>query len=103
MISLNQLCDLHNMKISPLSLLCLAILSWRAVSSSDHGKISPSFDTDPLYHHRAYHAIVVRDNYLYIDGGEITTWNGVGDKLQTETVQNGTKEGDIITLPCKHI
>lgn len=84
------------MRTSPFSLLCLAVLSGQAVLDSNRGKISPTFDTDPPYHHRAYHAIVVRDNYLYIDGGEITTWNGVGDKVQSSTIQNGTKEGDII-------
>ena len=59
------------------------------------GKISPTSDTDPQFHHRAFHATAVLGDYLYIDGGEIATWNGVGKSIQTVNPQNGTKQGDI--------
>ena len=38
---------------------------------------------------------------LYIDGGELTTWNGLGPGLQTD--DNASDEGDLETLPGKDI
>ena len=40
-------------------------------------------------------AAVIGD-YLYIDGGEITTWNGTGDGYQEDTFYYG--DGNITTL-----
>lgn len=36
---------------------------------------------------------------LYIDGGDLTTWNGEGPGLQTG--DNAASLGDIVTLPGK--
>lgn len=36
---------------------------------------------------------------LYIDGGDLTTWNGEGPGLQTG--DNAAPLGDIVTLPGK--
>lgn len=68
-----------------------------------------------LFHHRGFHncmyatayaigsclltygnVAIVLGGYLYIDGGEITTWNGGGSGLQTSNPQ---PEGNIVTLP----
>jgi hypothetical protein len=54
--------------------------------------------TSVLFHHRGFHSSIVVGDYLYIDGGEITTWNGNENSLQTANPQ---AEGNIITLPSK--
>lgn len=83
-------------------LLYLTILSGGAAADSQSpGKIAPTFETTPKFHHRAFEGTILLDNYLYIDGDEITTWNGLGDSVQTESVQNGTKNGNIITRPSE--
>lgn len=82
-----------------LSLSVLAASIPSAVADLPSGKVAPTDATNPQFHHRAYHSTVVLGDFLYIDGGEITTWNGVGDSIQTDNPQKGTKEGDIYTLP----
>ena len=46
-----------------------------------------------LFHHRAFHQVIVVGDYLYIDGGEVATWNGVGDGIQ------GGNNSDVVMLP----
>ena len=49
-----------------------------------------------LFDNRALLCSIVIGDYLYIDGGEITTWNGTG------TGDNATT-GDIVTVPSKFV
>ena len=70
-----------------------------------------------MYHHRARHngtidypqphevtgltshfIAVIAANKLYIDGGEVSTWNGIG-----EGIQGYSQDGDIADLPGKRV
>ena len=50
-----------------------------------------------LFHHRGFHASVVVGDTLYIDGGEVTTWDGTGDGVQLSQPQ--PTDGNILTQP----
>lgn len=62
------------------------------------GKVAPKFSTNPKFHHRAYQEAIVLGNYLYIDGGEITTWSGEGNGIPYSNPQD---KGNIWTRASK--
>lgn len=69
-----------------------------ATAAKSAGKVAPKFSTDPKFHHRAYQQSIVLGKYLYIDGGEITTWNGEGNGIPIDNPQD---DGDIWTVASK--
>ena len=56
----------------------------------------PSNTSSPAFHHKAFHNSIILGDYLYIDGGDITTWNGIGNGTQTDQPQH---YGNITTAP----
>jgi hypothetical protein len=80
--------------LTALNLLCRA----RGETTAPSNPLASRNATTKLLHHRGFHSSIVIGDYLYIDGGEITTWDGIGNGLQTANPQD---DGNIVTLPSK--
>ena len=81
------------MSIWQLLLLCTQVCYALSQAKEHNAHQERQTSSSALFHHRAFHQVIVVGDYLYIDGGEVATWNGVGDGIQ------GGNNSDIVMLP----
>ncbi|KAK6425735.1 hypothetical protein LTR95_016221 [Oleoguttula sp. CCFEE 5521] len=71
---------MHLEAIAGQSIVALALVT-RCAPEVNAGTHDRRASDTILFHHRYQHSSIVSGNYLYIDGGEIATWNGSGTGL----------------------